>query len=223
MHYRAMPVAPAAGLPIRLYAHWMADPIPVIGDVRDMCSESGYQWEFRCTRCSTGYRSPFEQNLTGHGRSLLRMAGHWFGGKVATASYTMDSASSNRYGDGDGANKNRHYAKAVEAMLPQFRQCRGCNRWTCAQQCWNEPAGQCLECAPARQRPAQQPGKAQCTSCGAYGSGKFCPKCGAGLAVRHDCPQCGTPAVPGAMFCEQCGNSLGPAAAAPPSPPHPTV
>jgi hypothetical protein len=102
------------------------DPLPIIGDVRDLGSDAGFQWEFRCRNCGNGYRSEFERNITGRGRGVLRMAGQWFGGDIARASYTMDSYGSG-YSNSNGSAKGRHYAKAVESMLPHFRQCERCH------------------------------------------------------------------------------------------------
>jgi hypothetical protein len=190
----------------------VADPIPMIGDVRDLCSEAGYQWEFRCKRCGNGYRSPFQQNITGHGRGLMRAASTWFGGKVATAYYTMDSYNAGAGRSGDGSHKSRHYVRAVEAMLPSFRQCRGCSRWTCVELCWNEAAGQCLECAPPAATTPEGATKGQCPSCAAYGTGKFCEKCGTALVHELKCAGCGSKAARGAAFCADCGKPLGAAA-----------
>ena len=187
----------------------MGEQLPVIGDVSDLCNDSGFQWEFRCKKCGNGHRSPFEHNMAGEGRGLLRMASSLFGGKVSQASWGLDAYNSGRGGGGSGR-RDRHYAKAVQAVLPSFRSCPKCTRWVCAQLCWNEPAGHCLECLPAdRTAPPSGRVTARCTTCGEVGNGKFCESCGAERDAPLDCPTCGVAANPGAAFCSGCGGKLG--------------
>ncbi|MEV4315721.1 zinc ribbon domain-containing protein [Actinocrispum sp. NPDC049592] len=214
----------------------MVAPVPFTGNVRDMCNENGFQWEFHCNRCNNGFQSPFEQNIASRGKGLLRMAGEWFGGKVETLSSGVEDF--NRYSwSGEGsATKDRHFAKAVELVRPNFRQCRACGRWVCAQFCWNNDVGQCMECSPliaeeiaraqsdaqryqfrekafeqdwtSHQNLAEVP-KLRCDSCGgSTPGGKFCQHCGQALIKEVHCTQCGTKASPGAMFCAQCGHQL---------------
>jgi hypothetical protein len=47
----------------------------------------------------------------------------------------------------------------------------------------------------------------QCPSCGAEARGKFCSACGASLRATH-CAECGAKLVPGARFCNSCGNRV---------------
>jgi hypothetical protein len=193
---------------LRRYAPCVVDPVPAIGDVSDLCGDTGFQWEFRCKRCGDPYRSPFEQNVAGRGRGLLRVAGQWFGGDVARASWSMDSYTSRTgYSGDDGGVKSRHYVKAVRAMLPNFRQCPTCQQWRCAQSCWNAAANQCMECVPAAAPPPTNV-TLRCASCGNVSGGKFCQHCGTALNVPVNCPRCGTLAATGAAFCNQCGNGL---------------
>jgi hypothetical protein len=212
-------------------------PVPFTGNVRDMCNENGFQWEFACDRCGNGFQSPFEQNVSARGKGVLRMAGEWFGGAVEKFSSGVEDF--NRYGwmGGEGsATKDRHFTKAVEAVTPNFRQCRGCGSWMCAQFCWNNDVGQCMQCSPlASEEIAKAQSYAQrqqfydaasqqnwtsghnmgevqklrCDQCGASTSGgKFCGQCGASLIKAVHCTHCGTQASPGAMFCAGCGHQL---------------
>lgn len=189
----------------------MEDQLPIIGDVLDRCDQSGFQWEFRCKQCGNGYRSPHEHNIAGEGRGLLRMASSLFGGKVSQASWSLDAYNSGRDGSG---RKDKHYAKAVRAVLPNFRQCADCNRWICAASCWNEPAQRCTQCKPVDRAAAAAaaPGvrlTTRCATCGDVGAGKFCSACGAERNPVRDCPKCGVQAKPGAAFCSECGTKMG--------------
>jgi hypothetical protein len=215
----------------------MAAPVAFTGNVTDLCNENGFQWEFSCNRCGNGFRSPFAQNVAARGRGLLRMAGEWFGGKVETFSSGVEQF--NYYGGTFGqesATKDQHFAKAVEAVRSNFRQCRGCGRWACAQFCWNNDVGQCMECSPLaaeelaraqadarryqlRERAyetdqvgtlnvAEAP-KLRCDTCGASsGGGKFCQHCGTAMIKQVSCGRCGASAPPGASFCMECGTQL---------------
>jgi hypothetical protein len=188
----------------------MEEQLPIIGDVHDRGDQSGFQWEFRCKQCGNGYRSPYEHNLAGEGRGLLRMASSLFGGKVSQASWSLDAYNSGRDGSG---RKDKHYAKAVKAVLPSFRQCAECNRWVCAASCWNEPVGRCTQCKPADRAAVPVPGEritSRCTACGAVGIGKFCAACGAERDAPQVCPTCGAKvATAGAAFCSECGGKIG--------------
>jgi hypothetical protein len=185
------------------------DPLPLIGDIRDLCSAGGFQWEFGCKRCHAAYRSELDHNIAGQGRGLLRMAGQWFGGDVARAAWTADSYGGGGYSGPSDSAKNRHYAKAVEAVLPNFRHCPQCSQWQCAQACWNGVAERCVECSPlVRPAVASANITRRCGSCGNVSGGKFCQHCGSPIAVPVNCGRCGTQAAPGAAFCAECGNPL---------------
>jgi hypothetical protein len=214
----------------------MAAPVPFTGNVLDLCNENGFQWEFTCDRCDNGFRSPFAQNVASRGRGVLRMAGEWFGGKLETFSQGVEEFNQYGYVGEESATKDQFFAKAVENVRPNFRQCRGCGGWACAQFCWNNDVGQCMECSPLateelaraqaeargsqlRERAFQQdlvggmdvaaPPMLRCDTCGgSTGGGKFCQHCGAGLIKKVSCGRCGADAPPGASFCMQCGNQL---------------
>jgi hypothetical protein len=214
----------------------MPAPVPFTGNVTDLSNENGFQWEFRCNRCGNGFRSPFQQNVASRGRGVLRMAGEWFGGKVETFSRGVEDFNRHGYWGEESATKDKAFTQAVETVRPNFRQCRGCGRWSCAQFCWNENIGQCMECSPLaaeemaraqsdarrhqlRERAYQtdqlggldvgQPPKLRCDTCGgSTGGGKFCQHCGSALIVKAACGNCGTDAPPGASFCMECGAKL---------------
>ena len=177
-------------------------------NVSDRSNEDGFQFEFYCERCGNGYRSPFVTNKMSMGRNLLRGAGQLFGGGVERLGYAADQLDRST----NSAAKDRALAAAVEAVRPEFRQCRGCGNWVCAQVCWNEEVGQCLVCSPSvvdeiskaqaaaqveqiqekartvdwtKDLDIQNRAKVRCPSCSAsVQGGKFCPECGERLSVK---------------------------------------
>jgi ribosomal protein L40E len=214
----------------------MAAPVAFTGNVLDLCNENGFQWEFTCNRCDNGFRSPFAQNVASRGRGVLRMAGEWFGGKLETFSQGVEEFNQYGYIGEESATKDQFFAKAVEFVRPNFRQCRGCGAWVCASFCWNNEVGQCMECSPLateelaraqadartwqlRERAMGQdlvggmdvaaPPMLRCDTCGgSTGGGKFCQHCGTALIKKVSCGKCGADAPPGASFCMQCGTQL---------------
>jgi hypothetical protein len=214
----------------------MAAPVPFTGNVMDLSNDNGFQWEFRCNRCGNGFRSPFQQNLASRGKGVLRMAGEWFGGKLETFSRGVEDFNRHGYWAEESATKDKAFTAAVEAVRPNFRQCRGCGDWACAQFCWNDDVGQCMRCSPLaseelaraqaearthqlRERAHREdlvgtmdvgaPQKLRCDTCGAStGGGKFCQHCGAALIKSVHCRECGAEAPPSASFCMECGKQL---------------
>src|SRR2546421_9890238 len=136
----------------------MAAPVPFTGNVLDLCNENGFQWEFTCDRCRNGFRSPFAQNVASRGRGVLRMAGEWFGGKLETFSQGVEDFNQYGYIGEESATKDQFFAKAVENVRPNFRQCRGCGGWACAQLCSANHVGQCMAGSPLA---TEEVGKAQ--------------------------------------------------------------
>jgi hypothetical protein len=211
-------------------------PIEFTGNVSDLGNENGFQWEFRCNRCGNGFQSPFEQNLAARGRGALRAAGRWFGGALETFSDGVESFNQFTWGAEQSATKDRAFARAVERVRPNFRQCRGCGHWVCGSFCWNDAVGQCQECSPLiAEEISRAQGDAQrlqfrarameqdwsddrdfalrpqlrCGTCGASTSGgRFCQQCGQPVQVIVRCQGCGVAAAAGAIYCAGCGRLL---------------
>lgn len=197
----------------------------------DDSTDRGFQFEFFCDRCGTGYRTSFETSATGIATEALDVASGLLGGIFGTAasvSQRVHSAAWERAHD-------KAFAHAVEQARPHFRQCPRCTTWVCAERCWNEMRGLCKECAPdlavemsamqaeaaieearqvahaaAREKVTAQAFdeviKAVCPQCGAPASGgKFCAQCGAPLAADKFCTECGKKVPAGVKFCPECG------------------
>lgn len=209
----------------------MGELIEFVRNYDDESTETGFQFEFFCDRCGSGYRTSFDASATGIANEALDVASGLLGGvfgKAARVSDRVHSAAWERAHD-------KAFAKAVEEVKPHFRQCPRCNKWVCAKRCWNETRGLCKDCAPdlaaemsaAQSEAAVQEArekahaaeseqvteqefdeviKAVCPQCGASVSeGKFCAQCGASLEAEKVCTECGNKIPTEAKFCPECG------------------
>jgi rRNA maturation endonuclease Nob1 len=189
----------------------------------DLSTDRGFQFEFQCDRCGTGFQTTFQASATGIMSEVLDTASGFLGGifgNAADVGRRMHSVAWERAHD-------KAFAKAVEEVRPSFAQCPKCVQWVCREACWNESRGLCKECAPdlgveqavaesevdvEEVRAAARTSKsrstvASCPSCGASVSkgGKFCPDCGAALSAEKHCTDCGTKMPAAAKFCPDCG------------------
>jgi len=205
--------------------------IKFVRNYSDLSTDRGFQFEFYCDRCGTGYRTKFQASATGLVTEALDVASGLFGvlGRVADVSERVHSAAWEKAHDAA-------FAAAVEEAKPHFIQCRRCTQWVCRELCWNTERGLCKECAPeveaeyaAAQVEAEiEQGReaireteylsaeekkrlkkavmAACPQCGAQVSGgKFCPECGAPLKTERFCTECGGKIPATAKFCPECG------------------
>ena len=207
--------------------------IKFVSNYDDRSTERGFQFEFYCDRCGSGYRTRFQASATGLVTEVLDVAGGLLGGlmgSVADAGERMHSAAWERAPDKD-------FEAAVEEAMPYFKQCRRCSQWV-DDACWNEERGLCYECAPdveAEFAAAQVEAEVEqgqevarevqyvtkerfkekvrggCPECGAnlVPGAKFCPECGAKLAAVQFCVECGSEISKGAKFCPECGTRQG--------------
>jgi hypothetical protein len=195
----------------------------------DRSSDKGYQFEFFCDKCGTGFRSSFQANKLGMAAGLLRAASSLFGGALGGAAQSADYVKDALRGEGwDCAFKD-----AIEEARPRFRQCTRCGKWVCPDVCWNKTRDLCKACAPdlAEEGAALQArldseqlgqklrapeasgdagaeGHTACPHCHAQvdATAKFCPECGKSLAVLHaSCAKCGAKFVAAGKFCPECG------------------
>jgi membrane protease subunit (stomatin/prohibitin family) len=204
--------------------------IQFVRNYNDESTERGFQFEFFCDRCGTGYRTAFKTSATGVVTEALDVAGGLLGGilgKAADVSDRIHSAAWEKAHD-------KAFAEAVEEAKPHFVQCPRCTQWVCRQSCWNQARGLCKECAPdvaaeyaaaqveaeiaqgqeiirqtqyvSDQEQFETAIRAACPVCGAaVSSGKFCPECGATLTTDKFCIECGSKIAATAKFCPECG------------------
>ncbi|MEL7642695.1 MAG: zinc ribbon domain-containing protein [bacterium] len=210
----------------------MAKYIEFVSNYNDLSTEHGFQFEFECNRCGSGYRTEMQAWAVGSVANVLDTASSLFGGFMNTAATLGEKARSAAW---QKAHDNA-FAEAVEEIRPQFIQCPRCSAWVCRKSCWNSTHGLCKSCAPdlgvemaaaqsdrsveeihrhARMADGDRHLKAEtwkenikatCPKCEAplATDAKFCPNCGASLKGSY-CKECGKPLQPGAKFCAECG------------------
>ena len=203
------------------------------GNYEDLSTDKGFQFKFRCEKCSNGYMSSFQISTLGVASSALQAAGNLFGGllgRAASSAYEIQRAVG-------GPAHDAALKKASEEISAQFKQCSRCGQWVCAPVCWNHKSQMCEVCAPdlaeertlaedraAREQIVQQARQGEasagpalasgpasgavltCPACGATAQGgKFCADCGAALVVKMTCRHCGAQLQGGPRFCPECG------------------
>ena len=214
----------------------MAEKIQFTKNYNDESSPQGFQFEFYCDVCGSGYRTQFKRSLTGTASQVLGAAGSLLGGVFGTGANAADRVH-------DFAWEKAHdaaFGDAMEELKPDFRQCPRCRSWVCRSSCWNDRHGLCKSCAPdlAVEMAAAQASRsveevwahakmaeedlgvgdaawrevrqAVCPECEApldNAKVKFCPECGAKLGAAS-CTGCGAKLTPGAKFCGECGQKM---------------
>jgi hypothetical protein len=200
---------------------------PFTDNYSDLSDQNGYQFEFRCDICGSGYRSEFERSNLGTASNLLSGASNLIGGL-----WGASSAANTARGLTDRGARDAALKKAADAIMPKFKQCPRDHRWV-DDRCWNEERGLCVNDAPklaseleaeraavqlnqmrqAMQATTQFMGdlstrSTMCANCGKpVGSAKFCPDCGTPVAMAK-CTNCGTDLAAGAKFCGSCGTPV---------------
>lgn len=198
----------------------------------DHSTDKGYQFEFFCDRCGSGFKGEFKPSMLGVGSSVLRAAGDFFGGFLGRAghsTYHLQDAVR-------GPAHDKAYRECIEEAKPNFRLCPKCSNWACLTNCWNEKRGLCYDCAPnletelaaaqatstvdqMREKVREQDltagldlttdASARCPHCGVRAAGgKFCPDCGKPLRPKVECKRCGCQSDAGTRFCPECGDKL---------------
>ncbi len=200
----------------------------------DQSTNQGFQFEFYCDRCGTGYRTRFQPSVIGTVSNVLGAAGNFFGGLLGQAADLGERARSATW---EKAHDDA-FAKAMAELKPDFTQCPRCSTWVCRKSCWNTAKGLCKGCAPdlgvemaaaqasrtveevwAHSKVAEEDRamlkeqswregvRATCPACQAplAAKVKFCPDCGARIQEKSTCAGCGAALPPGAKFCGECG------------------
>lgn len=204
----------------------MAGFTPFTDNYTDLSDSHGYQFEFRCDICGSGYRSEFVRSTLGTAGSILGGASNLLGGMFGSVSNVADSA---RQITDRGA-RDEALKKAANEIMPLFHRCPRDNRWV-DETCWNEERGLCISDAPklatemeaarAEYQLSQMREKMAtethfsgdtstrttvCSNCEKpVGSERFCSNCGTPVGLAK-CTQCGNDLAPGARFCGNCGH-----------------
>ena len=203
----------------------MAGFTPFSNNYSDLSDENGYQFEFRCDICGSGYRSEFIRSSLGTAGTLLNGASSLIGGFFHSASDVADRAKDFT----DRGARDEALQKASNEIMKLFTRCPRDNRWV-DETCWNPARGLCTGCAPnlAAEMEAQRSyveldqmrtavasetvfsgdtsaRETVCTNCGKpVGSEKFCSNCGSPTG-QNKCAQCGNDLASGTRFCGNCG------------------
>ena len=215
----------------------MEGKIEFTRNYKDLSTDRGFQFEFMCDRCGSGYRSKFKASVSGGISQVLDAADSVFGGIFGKASDIGDRVHNVAWEKAHDA----AFGAAVKELMPDFIQCPRCNTWVCREKCWNTKRGICKECAPdlgvemsaaqasrsveevwAHAAMAEEDKKlakenwretirATCPKCEAplQTNAKFCPECGEALKASTNCPKCGGKITPDQKFCPECGEKVG--------------
>jgi hypothetical protein len=202
---------------------------PFNSNYTDLSDENGYQFEFRCDICGSGYRSEFIRSNLGVAGNLLGGASNLLGGIFGSARSVADTARDIT----DRGARDEALKKASTDLQHYFTRCPRNNLWV-DETCWNEERGLCIHCAPKlasemeatrseveiqqmRERMQAQTvfsgdtstRTTVCTNCGKpVGGEKFCSNCGTPVGLSK-CLNCGGDLAPGARFCGNCGTKVG--------------
>ena len=122
----------------------MSDAIEFVRNHKDLCTDSGFQFEFYCDRCGSGFRTRFKPSVTGTMSKVLEAASGLFGGVLGRAARLSDRAHDATWEQAHDA----AFREAVEELKPELIQCPRCSSWVCRESCLNTKRGLCKECAP---------------------------------------------------------------------------
>lgn len=216
----------------------MEEKIEFTRNYSDQSTEQGFQFEFYCDRCGTGYRTRFQPSTLGTVTSALDTASSLFGGLFSRAADVGERVRS----AGWEKAHDEAFAKAMQELKPDFIQCPRCSSWVCRKSCWNTQKGLCKACAPdlgvemsaaqasrtveeiwahskmaeedremLKEKSWREGVQASCPSCQAplAKNVKFCPECGAKIKAEAFCTECGAKLMAGAKFCPECGAKTG--------------
>ena len=214
----------------------MDDKIKFARNYTDLSTDRGYQFEFYCDRCGTGYRTRFKTSATGAVSQAMDAVSSFTGGFFQKVSDLTDRAHSAAWERGH----DKAFVEAVKEIENDFVQCPRCQSWVCKDKCWNNSKGLCKDCAPdlgvemsaaqasrsveevwSNAHMADEDKKlakenwkdtirASCPKCGCSleKNSKFCPECGEKLTSTKYCPKCGQKLNDNAKFCINCGTKI---------------
>jgi len=68
----------------------MVEHLEFVKNYTDLSTDRGFQFEFTCARCESGYRTTFKPSLTGKLSGALDAASNLFGGFLSQAANISD-------------------------------------------------------------------------------------------------------------------------------------
>lgn len=169
----------------------------------DLSTDSGFQFEFFCDRCSTGYQTDFVATNVSLLSDVMDAAGGLFGGIVGSIADVGERARSTAWEKAH----DEAFQKAVQELKSHFKRCKACASWV-DEACWESLKQLCQDCAEEVESEAAACAEAEvaCPKCEAQGAAnaKFCSACG--TALKKTCSACGTQST--GKFCSECGEKL---------------
>ncbi len=204
---------------------------------RDLSTNEGFQFEFVCNRCGTGYRTEFDSFTVAKVAGGLSAASNLLGGVFGKAANVGERVRSSAWEKAH----DHAFREAAETLKPSFIQCPRCSKWVCRERCWNEAKGLCKDDAPdlgvemaaaqasrtveeiwAHSKVAEadremlteeswrEGAVATCPHCEAplAKKVKFCPECGQAIDQKSACANCGAALEANAKFCPECGTKV---------------
>ena len=115
---------------------------PFTRNYTDLSDENGYQFEFRCDHCGSGYRSEFIRSGIGTAGSVLSGASNLLGGL-----WGASNAARNAKDFVDRDARDDALEKAANEIMPLFTRCAACSAWV-DETCFNRDRNLCTSCAP---------------------------------------------------------------------------
>jgi hypothetical protein len=212
----------------------MEEKIVFTNNYSDRSTDAGFQFEFFCNRCGSGYRTRFQSSGISTVSGALDAANSLFGGVFRHAADLGERVRSAGWEKAHDA----AFVKAMKEIEPDFVQCPRCSSWVCRANCWNASKGLCKECSPdmgvemaaaqssrtveeiwAHSKMAEDDRemlkesswregvRATCPNCEAplVNNAKFCPECGTKIKAEAFCTECGAKIAAGVKFCPECG------------------
>jgi len=212
----------------------MAGRIEFTNNYSDLSTDQGFQFEFHCNHCGTGYRTRFQPSTLGTVSGALDTASSLFGGIFHQAADLGERVRSSGWEKAH----DEAFERAMQEVLPEFVQCPRCSNWVCRKRCWNAKRGLCKDCAPdmgvemaaaqasrtveevwAHSKMAEEDRemleekswregvRATCPNCNEplAKNAKFCPSCGTKIMAAAFCAECNAKLDPGVKFCAECG------------------
>jgi len=215
----------------------MSDTIHFTRNYSDLSTDRGFQFEFNCDRCGSGFRTHFQPWSLGNVSGALNAASSLLGGIFNQAADLGERVRS----AGWQKARDEAFEAAATEIKSEFVQCPRCSAWVCRKSCWNQKRGLCKGCAPdlGVEMSAAQASRsveevwahaamseedkhlttedwrdtirATCPECNEPlpKKVKFCPGCGAKVIQDDKCSKCGAKLTPGAKFCTECGQRTG--------------
>lgn len=103
----------------------MSQKISFTRNYSDLSTQRGFQFEFNCDRCGTGYRTHFKPFTLGTVAGALDAAGGLLGGVLARTAGVAERA---RFAAWEKAH-DAAFVEAAEQLRPDFIQCPRCQSW----------------------------------------------------------------------------------------------